>query len=470
MTRNVVLRMTGSQHANIQRHLFPGDGKEAIAIVLCGRRPGKLRHCLSVWKLELIPYEECERSSDSIKWPTDRLVSLLEEAERKGLAVVKIHSHPCGYPAFSNTDDVADGHLFLSLSSWTETDAPHASAVMLPDGSLFGRAFDGAGECHPLELITVCGESLSFWFGDEPPPLAAFTDRHAQVLGEDTTSLMSRLRCAIVGCSGTGSLTIEQLYRLNVMSLVLVDPEGVGVENLNRIVNSTTADAEHDRPKVHVMDGAVRRSGLPTEVIPIHSDLCLAETLMQVAECDVVFGCIDNAYARHVLNKLCSTYLIPYIDMGIRLRADGESGIEHVTGGVHYLQPDGSSLLSRRVYTMEDVQGAALKATDPAEYARRSKEGYIAGADTSRAAVISVNMIFSGLAVFELLSRLHPIRDEGNADFAGQRLSLSHRIWDNSSDGERCSTVTRFAGRGDMDPLLGIPEFSTSQEAGRCSS
>ena len=34
----VTLTLTGDQHDHLQSFLFPGDGKEAVAIMLCGRR------------------------------------------------------------------------------------------------------------------------------------------------------------------------------------------------------------------------------------------------------------------------------------------------------------------------------------------------------------------------------------------------------------------------------------------------
>ena len=34
----VALRLTGKQHKVLREHLFPGDGKEAAAIVVAGRR------------------------------------------------------------------------------------------------------------------------------------------------------------------------------------------------------------------------------------------------------------------------------------------------------------------------------------------------------------------------------------------------------------------------------------------------
>ncbi len=146
------------------------------------------------------------------------------------------------------------------------------------------------------------------------------------------------------------------------------------------------------------------------------------------------------------------------------MQADGRGGISHISGAIHYLQPDGSSLLSREAYTLDAVQSDALRRTDPAEHSRRLAAGYIAGASVARPAVISVNMVFSGLGVLEFLHRLHPMRDEPNGQFALQRLSLSSGLQDIRDDGERCSVVSRTLGQGDMRPLLGMPELSSRME------
>lgn len=38
--KHFTLRLTGHQHAALKAHLFPGDGNEAVAVALCGRRKG----------------------------------------------------------------------------------------------------------------------------------------------------------------------------------------------------------------------------------------------------------------------------------------------------------------------------------------------------------------------------------------------------------------------------------------------
>ncbi|MGZ3387313.1 MAG: ThiF family adenylyltransferase, partial [Isosphaeraceae bacterium] len=83
------------------------------------------------------------------------------------------------------------------------------------------------------------------------------------------------------------------------------------------------------------------------------------------------FGCMDGAEGRNLLNRLATFYCLPYFDVGVRLEADGHGGVSQVCGSVHYLQPGGSSLLSRGVIAAEDIEAEALRRTDPAEYERR---------------------------------------------------------------------------------------------------
>lgn len=460
MTMEVTLRMTGKQKEELYRHLFPVDGLEAIALALCGRTGDSHRQGMSICQLHLIPYEECDRQPGSITWPTERLVPLLEESARRGWAVVKLHGHPGGYGEFSETDDVSDKQFFDAAECWTESTQPHGSVVALPCGRMFGRFQDHNGCFQPIELISVAGDSIEYWFDRPSDFVPEFTDRHAQVLGDATVSILRRIRVAVIGCSGTGSPTVEQLYRLGVGELVLIDPDVMGIENLNRILNSRDSDVRQRRPKVRVLEQAITETGLGTTVIAISENLCNPEVIKQIAMCDAIFGCVDSVFARHVLNKVASTYCIPYIDIGVGLKADGNGGISHVSGAINYLQPDGSSLLSRGAFTLDDVQRDALQRADPAEYANRVASGYIDGADVSRPAVISVNMIFAGLGVFEFLNRLHEMRDEPNSGFAMQRISLSHNIFDVSNGGERCMAVSRYCGQGDMTPLLGMPELS----------
>ena len=463
--RTTTLSLTQRQHAELATHLFPADGCEAVAIALCGHRRGAELHRLLVRRVAPVPYEACsERTPDRVTWTTDILPPLLEEARRRGLAVLKIHGH--GHPSpFSAIDNRADRALFPSVHAWTE-DGPHASAVMFRDGRMIGRLVDESGGFHPLASVNVVGDDLAFW--PAAPATSAvpeFGHRLAQTFGSGTFDRLRRLRVGVVGCSGTGSPLIEQLARNCVGTLILVDPDRVEEKNLNRILNATMDDARRNRLKVDVAARAIAEMGLGTAVETHPRSLFDPDTVRAVAACDVVFGCMDSIDGRHLLNKLATFYLIPYFDLGVKLEADGKGSVDQVCGTVHYLQPGGSSLLSRHVYTMEQVRAAGLLRTDPAAYRTQLEDGYIRGVQEDRPAVVQLNSLVASLAVNEFLARLHPYRLDSNAEYAVHRLSVSHGIYEHEQDGEPCPMLARHVGRGDVIPPLDWPELSLQQDA-----
>ena len=186
--RTATLSLTQRQHAELMAHLFPGDGLEAVVIALCGHWRGADRHRLLVRRLAPVPYDACPvRTPDRVTWKTEVLPPLLEEAAREGLAVVKIHGHRHPSP-FSVFDDRADRALFPSVHAWTEG-APHASAIVFPDGRMIGRLVDQRGRFHPLASVNVVGDDLSFWpSGARHAPVPEFGQRVAQTFGAGPTS------------------------------------------------------------------------------------------------------------------------------------------------------------------------------------------------------------------------------------------------------------------------------------------
>jgi hypothetical protein len=461
----VSLALTGQQHRRLQAHLFPGDGFEAVAFVLCGRRRGHDGQTLLAREIFPVPYEACSvRAMDQVTWSTDLMPPLLERARKEGLGLVKVHSHPTLYRRFSPIDDVSDRALFPAIHTWVDDDRPHGSAVMLADGTMFGRVVTADGCFVPLRRIRVAGDDLHFWPGAIDAPEAevesAVAKRLIQSFGQATYGKLRRLRIAVIGCSGTGSIVVELLARNCVGELVLVDPKIVEYRNLNRIIQATKADADAKRLKVDVMERAINAMGTDVKVTKHAASLHHPAVLRDIAASDVVFGCMDTVDGRHTLNRLAAFYLLPYFDVGVKLVADGAGGIDQVVGTVHYLQPDGSSLLSRGVYTLEQVRAAALLRQNPVGYAARRKEGYIEGVDEERPAVVSVNTLYASLAVNEFLARLHPYRIEDNAAYAVHRLSLSHGVYAPERDGEPCALLARHVGRGDVAPLLDMPELS----------
>jgi ThiF family protein/JAB domain-containing protein similar to deubiquitination enzymes len=456
----VRLRMTGRQHRELAAHLFPGDGAEAVAFALCGRHVTSSETILLVQRFHLVPYDQCRRERDLLEWSTDALEPVLAAAAHHGLSLLKVHSHPGGFEDFSAADDDSDAEVFAAVHNWTRAPHAHASAIMLPGGRMFGRAFASGGELGPLERIAVAGDDLHFWdCAKRPAEVPEFARRSSQLFGSGTTNLLRRLSVAVVGASGTGSPVIEQLGRYGVGKLTIVEPQAVEEVNLGRILNAWREDAERGTSKLEVQARALRRMDLGTHVEILPAELCTTgtrETIRAIAGCDVVFGCVDSIEGRHLLSLISTHYLVPYFDVGVHITADGTGGVEEVSGAVHYIQPDGATLLGREAYSLKALEAELLARRNPEEFERRKRDGYLHAVGGERPAVISLNMNLSSQAVLELLARLHPFRARPNREFAIIEVDLLNgRLFPQREPAVPCEFAA-YLGRGDSEPLLGI--------------
>ncbi len=465
----IEVTLTSKQHSEIYNHLFPGDGKESIAFLVCGRHSHKNRKKLLVHEIIKIPAKSCiERKYDRVTWSTDFLQPVLDKAAFFGMGIIKIHSHPKGFENFSETDDLSDRELFPQIHVWLNNlTEPHASMIMLPDGKLIGRVVDSEGRFITLDTIRVIGENICIYEKENIVNInSEYDKKNMQMFGEKTFSLLKEMKIAVVGCSGTGSPVIEMLTRLGIGKIVLVDFDVVEEKNLNRILNSTIKDAINKTPKVDMLKKSILNMGLKTEVMVYNNDLTNKDVLNELADCDILFGCVDSIGSRHILNKLSTFYLIPYFDLGVRLTSDGNGGIESIAGNVHYLQPGLSTLLSRGVYNLDELNAESLQKNDPKEYEKRVKSKYIEGIEEDKPAVITVNMLCASLAVNEFLARIHGFRIDKNNEFAITKFELVNWTFlyesENSQNPE--NIFSKFIGKGDMDPPLNSPILSIKDD------
>ena len=106
-------------------------------------------------------------------------------------------------------------------------------------------------------------------------------------------------------------------------------------------------------------------------------------------------------------------------------------------------------MLSRGVYSGEDLDAEATQRTAPEDYERRVAAGYLKAVDEDRPAVMPINMMAANLAVLDFLARIHCFRLDPNARFAGQTMSLTHGYYEQVPDGPPCRIMARLVGLGD---------------------
>jgi molybdopterin/thiamine biosynthesis adenylyltransferase len=297
---------------------------------------------------------------------------------------------------------------------------------------------------HRWRLLLAAGP-------DESDAAAAF-DRQIRAFGPDGQRLLARLRVGVVGVGGTGSAVCEQLIRLGVGELIAIDPDVINDDgsNVTRVWGSTLDDI--GMHKVDIVARTAQRVGLGTKVTPVRGTINDEAAARLLTDCDVVFGCTDDNRGRVILSRLAVWYLIPVIDMGVKLTStDGIlTGIE---GRVTIVGPETGCLQCRGRINSETLQTEVL---EPRERAERVAEGYAVGLAERDPAVIAYTTGVAATAISELLARLFNLDDEPPST---ELLLRFHRrdIRRNTRTGQsgHWCTDPKNRGAGDAVPFLG---------------
>jgi hypothetical protein len=166
----------------------------------------------------------------------------------------------------------------------------------------------------------------------------------------------------------------------------------------------------------------------------------------------VIFGCTDDNRGRMVLSRLARWYLIPVIDMGVKLTSV-EGTLRAIEGRITWVSHETGCLNCRGRIDLTALHSESLEA---GERTRRVEESYAAEIPDREPAVVTYTTGVASLAVHELVSRLF------NLDAAVPSSELLIRFLDRSirrntrtgAPGHWCTDQATLAA-GDADPFLG---------------
>lgn len=464
MKPRVSMALSGQQHAAVKAHIFPGDGKEAAAILLCARVRGS-RLKLLVRDIVLVPHDACERLPDFLTWPSKYVEQALELAEQDDLSLVLLHSHPGGLFEFSLADRESDGQvipaIFAGRSVCHQDETWHGSAIMLEDGAMRASLYDKHHHPMPVDMISVYGDDIKFFWNPDSFPGSAPT--RPMAFSDSMRAELGRLSVCVVGVSGTGSIVAEQVARLGFGDIILVDHDRMAMKNLNRILNSTLCDAQAERLKVDVISDSIKSYRQEVVIEAVASKIDWGDAILKASTADIVFCCVDSHIGRQICDLMASAFMQPLFDVGVtipvRQCAREQFAILDVCGRVDYVWPGGVTLADRRVFTPESVAAECLAQADAAAHSERVKEGYMPGAHEEAPSVIALNMRAASTCVMELIARAYPFRHDPNALRARTSFSLAACEEDYFAEAEWDKAKNPLLARGAKWPLLGLPIF-----------
>jgi molybdopterin-synthase adenylyltransferase len=312
-----------------------------------------------------------------------------QRSRKTGESVVFAHSHPMEFNSFSKTDDDGEARLKAFLDRRT-AGTIHAALVISPSAMkarILGTEVD----------LRILGVGPTLQISDSPARDIdnELFDRQIRLFGTLGQQVLSRLRVGIVGAGGTGNPICQELAHLGVSRFLLIDPDTVERSNLNRLVGAGPRDV--GARKVDVTARLIHSINPNANVETSATSVLLAAHAMELADVDIAFCCTDSQGSRAVLNQLAYQFLVPTIDMGVAIVANGEK-VSRIVGRAQMLAPGLGCLVCGNLLNPEAVRVDLLT-----EFERRA-DPYIVGAHEPAPSVISLNSTMASIAVTMFLS------------------------------------------------------------------
>ncbi len=347
------------------------------------------------------------RESCGLTIQAEGYVHALAEAETLGAVCIWLHTHPgqSASPRPSKHDYVVDeeiSDLFRIRSG-----SPYYGTLIIsprPVGFAFTGYLQHEGcDAAQIQRLWQVGDRWRLVRADDTalPPLSLIYDRNVRAFGSAVQQTLGDLTVGIAGCGGTGSVVAEQLVRLGVRHLIVIDPDVLSESNLTRVYGSTTLDV--GKPKVQILKYHLMRIAPDLHCETIPSMVTMESTARSLTGCDVIFGCTDDNAGRLVLSRLSTYMLIPVIDCGVLLSSDNSGQLTGIDGRITVLSPGQACLVCRNRI---DLARAGAELMTPDERIRREDEGYAPALAQTEPAVVAFTTLVGATAVSELLERL----------------------------------------------------------------
>ena len=333
---------------------------------------------------------------DRLEFEGAFLARHVKRARDQNQSIILVHTHPRSeWPTFSLVDDAGEAALIPALFRRVPR-RPHG-AIVIGEKGFAGRLHDASGQISEAGAITEVGASILTEAIDyEAGEFGDLFDRSIRAFGVRGQQALSTLRVGIVGLGGTGSIVAQELAHLGVRSLTLVDDDLVEESNLNRVVASSLKDVS--RPKVDVAADMVRRiSTGKVDAIPVVANVLDDNGIAPLLDLDFVFCCTDSHGSRASLNQLAYQFLLPVIDVGVRIDAS-DGRVRSMSGRIQMLAPGLACLQCQRLLDPEEVRRDLLSDEE------RFRDPYIVGGTEPQPAVISLNGTVSSLGITMFLS------------------------------------------------------------------
>lgn len=177
-------------------------------------------------------------------------------------------------------------------------------------------------------------------------------DRNKELISEAEQKKLSSFTAAIVGLGGLGGHISEQLARLGIGSLILIDGDQIDESNLNRQIFATEKNIGHY--KTEAAKERLMSVNSNTKYI-LHALLLDNTNAAEILSgADIVLDAVDNISTRFLLQRICKNLNIPLV----------HGSIGGWYGQVSFISPGDDTLYL--IYPSEATHGIEEKLGNPA--------------------------------------------------------------------------------------------------------
>lgn len=321
---------------------------------------------------------------------------LMALCEAGGVGAGFCHSHPGDIP-YSEADDFGEKRLAETARYFCPPNIPFTSILFYPEGIIGARLWlKNNNEPTSVDEIVIIGKSLhKIKFKGEAKKGLDLSKYSRQILafGEKGQTAIETMKVGIVGVGGTGSACAEQLARLGIKDLVLVDGDRLEKSNISRVYGSFPFDEKSPPSKVKAISDHLLRINPEIKTKILFSNIQTGNSALELRDRDVIFLCTDDHWGRAIVNQLCYQYLIPAINMGVRIDTQDQS-VKAGVAVVDVLRPDKPCLWCKNTLDSSRIATEALPAAE-----RASRRSYIQGLDIPAPMVIPFTSLAASMAM-----------------------------------------------------------------------
>ncbi|MBV9719232.1 MAG: ThiF family adenylyltransferase [Candidatus Eremiobacteraeota bacterium] len=381
------------------RKLFEAAPLESGGVLYCREACGL--NDVKLLGVEFSPYEEDEyrkRTAESLTVDPVAVNERIQRANRDGLSIVQVHTHPASEQATFSSVDAAGEDEMMPVIARRLPDRVHATLVLGRSSSSV-RFYDRELNRNDGRIVSV-GAKIERLDHLRVGTIDRFV-RSYLALGKGGQAALQDMTIGVVGLGGLGSVVAEQLSYLGVERVVLIDPDHVEESNLNRVVGAVPSDVRRNKVEVAA---ARYRSVLPSATVDMVVGSIIDERVARaIVDCDLAFCCTDGHGSRAVLSWLAYQYLVPVVDVGVQIDVFDET-VAAIAGRVQLVGPGMPCL-----HCCESLDANRVREEFMTEE-ERARDAYVTGAAVAQPAVVTFNSVAASLATTMLLGLATPLR------------------------------------------------------------